>query len=234
MLDRIHVFSDTQAEALKQLEERQSVLTSRMEEIEDRWGTGLRSRADNKISKCEEKIKDIDRSQNPTDDVYYITDDVGRAEYLERKAPLEAERDQAQAEVDALKLEKKEIKKQLSELDMEKAPLAVLQGFQNKLDENWPMVVAGESILKIAAEIGPDLIVAAIVPLFDAYMDCVDKLEPQFARKRKQNAKAFKADFDAFVEAGFNPEQAMNIVLARAKADTLTTIMSMVAASYGK
>jgi chromosome segregation ATPase len=202
MLERIKIFSAEQAAELKSFEERQWTLKSRASQIEDRRGEGLRANADRKIGQCASRIKDIERSQNPSDD-YYIINDADRAANLERKAPLEAERDQAQAEVDALKLEQKEIEKHLNELDAERAPLEVLKEIQDKLNKNWPMIVASESILKIAAEIGPDLIVAAIAPLFDAYMDSIDKLEPQLARQRKQNTKAFKADFDAFMEAGF-------------------------------
>jgi len=226
MLDKIQIFSAEQAAELNSLEEKCQTLTSRANEIENRYGEGLRADADRKIEKCVSKIRDIELSQNPSDD-FYIRDDADRAANLERKAPLEAERDQAQAEVDALKLEKKQIKAQLDELDAKKAPLEVLKRIQNRLDENWPMIVAGESMLKIAAVIGPDLIVAAIAPLFDAYMDSVDKLEPQLARKRKQDAKLFRNEYNSLTAAGFDSNQAMSILLARIKPYNLTDALTL-------
>ncbi|OGL98613.1 hypothetical protein A2318_04560 [Candidatus Uhrbacteria bacterium RIFOXYB2_FULL_45_11] len=226
MLDKIQIFSAEQAAELNSLEEKCQTLTSRANEIENRYGEGLRADADRKIEKCVSKIRDIELSQNPSDD-FYIRDDADRAANLERKAPLEAERDQAQAEVDALKLEKKQIKAQLDELDAKKAPLEVLKRIQNRLDENWPMIVAGESMLKIAAVIGPDLIVAAIAPLFDAYMDSVDKLEPQLARKRKQDAKLFRNEYNSLTAAGFDSNQAMSILLARIKPYNLTDTLTI-------
>ena len=226
MLDKIQIFSAEQAAELNSLEEKCQTLTSRANEIENRYGEGLRADADRKIEKCVSKIRDIELSQNPSDD-FYIRDDADRAANLERKAPLEAERDQAQAEVDALKLEKKQIKAQLDELDAKKAPLEVLKRIQNRLDENWPMIVAGESMLKIASVIGPDLIVAAIAPLFDAYMDSVDKLEPQLARKRKQDAKLFRNEYNSLTAAGFDSNQAMSILLARIKPYNLTDALTL-------
>lgn len=229
MLDKIKIFSAEQAEELKQLKERKAALVNRGREIEN-GREGLASKLRLQLRQYVDSIQNIDMTLDP-ENYRYIKDDAERTAQLERKAQLELECAPVKTELEVLIQEYEQIKVNLAELEAETAPFEVLQDFQNKLNENWPMIIAFESVLNSTTEIAPDLIVAVIAPLFDAYMDCVDKMDPQLTRKRKQNAKAFKADYDAFMEAGFTSSQAMDIVLARVKANNLTALLNSVSAS---
>src|SRR3989338_1585542 len=228
MLQKVQIFSADQAAELKRLEDVQKSLQIRAQEIEGgSRSAGLKGVAQEKVSQYARAIQQIEFGQNPENRNYYIQDDAKRAEALASKDSIVAERDQAQAELDALTSEYKQIEVKFIQLKTEMAPFVVLQGFQQKLDESWPMIMVGESTLKTVTEIAPDLIVAVIAQLMDAFLDCREKLQPQLQRNREMDAKAIRADFQAFLAAGFNGEDAMQLTLARVKASTLTSLMQI-------
>lgn len=230
MLAKVNIFEEDQAATLKTLEERKAALKLRAYQIKDHRGAGLKTEVGSKVHNCEKAIRDIDQSQNP-EHYSYISDDAKRAASLERKTSLEAERDQAQTELDALNLEYEQINAQYTELEAESAPLEMLKEFQSTLDTYWPKIMAGESVFKTVTEIGPDIIVAVLAPLMEAFCNCREKLQPQLERNRKLDAKAIKADFDAFIEVGFNSQQAMELALARVKMNTMTSLLTLVSNS---
>lgn len=230
MLNRVQIFNETHEAKLKNLDERREKFHIRAREIKTNRGQGLYANAFNKVDACARQIRDIDWSQDPNHS-YYIQDDSERAEALEPKAQLESERDKAQAELDALNCEYGQITKELDQIEKEKAPFKALQELQELIDKKWPTVVVLETILNTATKIGPDMVVSVLAPLIDAFCECRERLAPELDRNRKLDAEAIKADFDAFLKAGFNADQAMQITLARVKANTLTGVLQMASAA---
>lgn len=230
MLNKVQIFTATHETKLKALEERKNKLEKRANEIKNSRGEGLYADAMNKIAACAKQIRDIDFSQDPNHG-YYIKNVAERAQKLASKETLEAERDQTQAELDALKYECEQILKELDQIENEQAPFEALQELQDVINKKWPTVVAVETAIITAAKIGPDMVVSVLAPLIDAFCECRERLEPELQRNRKLDAEAIKADFDAFLKAGFNTDQAMQITLARVKENTLTSVLQMASAA---
>jgi hypothetical protein len=135
-----------------------------------------------------------------------MLDQEDRTRYDSSKKALE----DLEAESEALQEEADQIKATIG-------GLATLKEIQDKVAGYAPMIEVGMRLLSIAPQHATPVIKAILA----ATQDVADNLEPELDRAAMLMAKSMRRKYDALVKVGFEPDQAMRIVLAQVKPSSI-------------
>ena len=83
------------------------------------------------------------------------------------------------------------------------------------------------------AGVAPNVVMPVVRTLISTALDMGDALEPELQRGRVMRAQASHAQYQAFLDAGFDPQQGMGLLLAGIKPTTLAEQVQATASAGG-